>query len=175
MWFSAPFTSTCFLFSSSVFWRSLPDYWNAQNPLRGNEMYNWWPLCFSSLWFSLAAGLEHDWLWYSAGAGLGLLHRAPLRHHTEDHHHPGSPSGVLKSPTKCRLYWCWLQFIDWRYSQSCWSLSPSLMNCCRSNLRSDSPPPPRSTLPKSKYPVYTDSVAGNCGKGWGVSGVSCFR
>jgi hypothetical protein len=21
---------------------------------------------------------------------------------------------------KCRLYWCFIEFIDWRYSQSCW-------------------------------------------------------
>jgi hypothetical protein len=22
--------------------------------------------------------------------------------------------------TKCRVYWCLIEFIDWRYSQSCW-------------------------------------------------------
>jgi hypothetical protein len=22
--------------------------------------------------------------------------------------------------TKCRLYWCLFEFVDWRYSHSCW-------------------------------------------------------
>ncbi len=27
----------------------------------------------------------------------------------------------IKTPKpKCRLYWCLIEFIDWRYSQSCW-------------------------------------------------------
>jgi hypothetical protein len=27
---------------------------------------------------------------------------------------------TIKTPTsKCRLYWCLIDFIDWRYSQSC--------------------------------------------------------
>ncbi len=30
--------------------------------------------------------------------------------------------------TKCRLYWCIIEFIDWRYSQSCWYFRPSLVN-----------------------------------------------
>jgi hypothetical protein len=25
---------------------------------------------------------------------------------------------------KCRLYWCLIEFIDWRYSQSCWYCRP---------------------------------------------------
>ncbi len=28
---------------------------------------------------------------------------------------------TIKTPNpKCRLYWCLIGFIDWRYSQSCW-------------------------------------------------------
>ncbi len=27
---------------------------------------------------------------------------------------------------KCRLYWCLIEFIDWRYSQSCWYFRPLL-------------------------------------------------
>jgi hypothetical protein len=27
---------------------------------------------------------------------------------------------------KCRLYWCFLELIDWRYSQSCWFFRPLL-------------------------------------------------
>ncbi len=28
--------------------------------------------------------------------------------------------------TKCRLYWCLIEFIDWRYSRSCWYFDPAL-------------------------------------------------
>ncbi len=28
--------------------------------------------------------------------------------------------------SKCRLYWCLIKFIDWRYSQSCWYFRPLL-------------------------------------------------
>jgi hypothetical protein len=28
---------------------------------------------------------------------------------------------TIKTPNpKCRLYWCLIEFIDWRYSESCW-------------------------------------------------------
>jgi hypothetical protein len=27
---------------------------------------------------------------------------------------------IKTSKPKCRLYWCLIEFIDWRYSQSCW-------------------------------------------------------
>jgi hypothetical protein len=43
--------------------------------------------------------------------------------------------------TKCRLYWCLIEFLDWRYSQSCWYFRPSFVNYCPSNLLSGSPPP----------------------------------
>jgi hypothetical protein len=34
---------------------------------------------------------------------------------------------IYKTPnTKCRLYWCLIEFIDWRYSQSCWYFRPLL-------------------------------------------------
>ncbi len=45
--------------------------------------------------------------------------------------------------TKCRLYWCLIEFMDWRYSQSsqaCWYFQPSFMNYCTSNLLSGSSP-----------------------------------
>ncbi len=67
---------------------------------------------------------------------------------------------------KCRLYWCLIEFIDWRYRQSCWYFWPSLVNYCPSNLLSGSPLPP---FPVSKYcTVYSDSV-------WlgGVGGGGC--
>ncbi len=29
--------------------------------------------------------------------------------------------GTIKTPDpKCRLYWCLIEFVDWRYSHSCW-------------------------------------------------------
>ncbi len=35
----------------------------------------------------------------------------------------------IKTPNpKCRLYWCLSEFIDWRYSQSCWYFSTPLVN-----------------------------------------------
>ncbi len=36
--------------------------------------------------------------------------------------------------TKCRLYWCFIEFIDWRYSQSCWFFSTQLCKYCFSHL-----------------------------------------
>ncbi len=43
--------------------------------------------------------------------------------------------------TKCRLYRCLIEFIDRRYSQSCWYFRPSFVNHCPSNLLSYSPSP----------------------------------
>ncbi len=32
---------------------------------------------------------------------------------------------AIKTPNpKCRLYWCLIDFIDWRQSQSCWYFRP---------------------------------------------------
>ncbi len=34
---------------------------------------------------------------------------------------------TVKTPNpKCSLYWCLIEFIDWRYSQSCWYFRPLL-------------------------------------------------
>ena len=34
---------------------------------------------------------------------------------------------TIKTPNhKCRFYWCLIEFIDWRYSQSCWYFRPLL-------------------------------------------------
>ncbi len=58
--------------------------------------------------------------------------------------------------TKCRLYWCLIEFIDWRDSHSYWYFRPSFVNYCPSNFLFSLPPPPLPPFPKSK--VYTDSV-----------------
>ena len=71
--------------------------------------------------------------------------------------------------TKCRPYWCLIEFIDWRDSQSCWYFRHSFVNNCPSNLLSGSPPP----LPpsQSQSSVFTDSVW--LGRGGGV--LSCVE
>ncbi len=34
---------------------------------------------------------------------------------------------TIKTPnTKCRIYWCLIEFIGWRYNQSCWYFRPLL-------------------------------------------------
>jgi len=56
--------------------------------------------------------------------------------------------------TKCRLYWCLKEFIDWRL-ESCWYFWPSFVNYYPSNLLSSSPPP----LPKVNV-QYMQTVCG---------------
>jgi hypothetical protein len=63
----------------------------------------------------------------------------------------GSGSGygsgsVSETLPKCRLYWCLIEFIDWRYRQSCWYFLPPL-KLALLYLLSSSPPP----LPCVKY------------------------
>ncbi len=63
---------------------------------------------------------------------------------------------LRKFTCKGTLRRCLLEFIDWRYSQSCWYFRPSCVKCCPSLLLSGSsiptsPPPPRV----KKYIVYT--------------------
>jgi hypothetical protein len=50
---------------------------------------------------------------------------------------------------------CLLEFLDWRYSQSCWYFRPSFVNYCPSNFLSGSPPPPPSLCQST---IYTDRV-----------------
>ncbi len=64
---------------------------------------------------------------------------------------------------------CLLEFIDWRYSQSCWYFRPSFMSYCPSNLLSSSPLPPPPSLCQST--VYTDNVL--LGMSWG-GGRGCW-
>ncbi len=33
---------------------------------------------------------------------------------------------IKTSNPECRLYWCLIEFIDWRYRQSCWNFLPAL-------------------------------------------------
>jgi hypothetical protein len=57
--------------------------------------------------------------------------------------------------TKCRLYWCLIEFIDWRYSQSCWYFRPSFVNYCPLTFSLVQPTP----LPKVNI-HYVQTVCG---------------
>jgi hypothetical protein len=51
---------------------------------------------------------------------------------------------TLKTPNpKCRLYWCLIGFLDWRYSQSCWYFRLALWTIApiTFSLVSYTPPP----------------------------------
>ncbi len=75
--------------------------------------------------------------------------------------------GTIKTQNpKCGLYWCLIEFIDWRYNQSCWYFWSLLWTVAP--LPSIWPPPP---LPPSEskrtVTVYSDSVWLWGGVGWG--------
>ncbi len=59
---------------------------------------------------------------------------------------------------------CLIEFIDWRYCQSCWYFWPSFVNYCSLTFSLVHLPP----FPKSKYSIYRQCVAR---KAWGV--LSC--
>ncbi len=69
-----------------------------------------------------------------------------------------------ETKTKCRLYMCFIEFIDWRYSQTCWYFRPSFVSHCPSNLLYGTPPP-TSPFSKSKYSIYRQCVSGRGGGG----------
>ncbi len=75
-------------------------------------------------------------------------------------------SSNKKLPVKGLCGRCLLEFIDWRYSQSCWYFRPRFVNYWPSNLLSGSPPPP-CPFHVSKYSVYRQCVAGGGGGGGG--------
>ncbi len=61
-------------------------------------------------------------------------------------------------------------FIDWRYSQSCWYFRPSFVICCPSpRLSSSTFPPPPFPVWISIYSIHVFSVYG--GGGYGVLGL----
>jgi hypothetical protein len=74
--------------------------------------------------------------------------------------------GTIKTQDpKCRLHWCLIEFIDWRYSQSCWYFRPLFVNCCPSTFSLASPNP--SLLPKVTYSIFRQCVAVGGGEGGG--------
>ncbi len=78
------------------------------------------------------------------------------------------PIKCRDTKTKCRLYWCLIELIDWIYSQLCWYFRPSFVNYCLCNLLSGSTFPTRPPLPKVKV-QYMQTVCGWEGGG-GVVG-----
>ncbi len=58
--------------------------------------------------------------------------------------------------TKCRLYWCSMEFIDWRDSQSYWYFRPSFVNYSPLTF-------PLVHLPLPPFPVLNYSIHGQCG------------
>ncbi len=65
--------------------------------------------------------------------------------------------------TKCRLYWCLIEFVDWKYSQSCWYFRPSFVTIAPLTFSLVHIPPP--TLSKVKV-QYIQTVCGWEGAGW---------
>ncbi len=84
----------------------------------------------------------------------------------------GMDEGIIKTQNpKSRLCWCSIEFIDWRYSQSCWYFRPSFMNYCPSNLSLVHLPHP---LPKVKAHCTVYAVQAVCD--WEGGGVGlCWR
>ncbi len=73
----------------------------------------------------------------------------------------------VKTPNpKCRLYWCLIEFRDWRYSQSCWCFRSILWISAPLTFSLVHPPPP---FPRPC--VNTQKVQGyvfiQCVTGWG--------
>ncbi len=76
----------------------------------------------------------------------------------------------MSSPVKglcLSVCMCLSEFIDWKYSQSCWFFCPSFVTCCPSNLLSGSTLPPPSLPCVNKYTVYTYTIVKG---GYGVIG-----
>ncbi len=49
------------------------------------------------------------------------------RFNSRDQRDPVMDEETIKTPNpKCRLYWCFIELIDWIYSQSCWYFRPAL-------------------------------------------------
>ncbi len=75
----------------------------------------------------------------------------------------------IKTPNpKCRLYWCLIEFIDWRYSQSCWYFRPLLwtitpLTCSLVHLPLLPPPPSLWRSTGDRTCVHTVC---NRGEGW---------
>jgi hypothetical protein len=67
------------------------------------------------MWALLAEGLPQE----MENPGIVLMNRLKSG--------AGMDQISIKTPIpNCRLYWCLIEFIDWRDSQSCWYFRPLL-------------------------------------------------
>ncbi len=64
---------------------------------------------------------------------------------------------------KCRLYWWLIEFIDWRYIQSCWSFRPLLWTSAPLTFSQVHLPPP------PPFPAWKNTGVCIHG-GWGIGG-----
>ncbi len=162
--------------ASTIYWRSLvPKPKKRQTPEGSQFLQKYLILVISCTFlrkvlpFSIKAKYMQDFLEKNQEREIQVnilvqLIRAPIV--------LGMNEGTIKTPNpKCRLYWRLIEFINWRYSQSCWYFRPLLWTIAP--LPSPWPPPP---LPpsQSKRTVYTDSVW--LWAGGGMGGVElCWR
>ncbi len=67
-------------------------------------------------------------IWNNEGQYVGLAHCLKAREKAYGSTRvPGVDQITIKTPNhKCRLYWCLIEFIDWKYSRSCWYFRPLL-------------------------------------------------
>ncbi len=75
------------------------------------------------------------------------------------------PHGLINykdTKTKCRLYWCSIEFKDWRYVRSCWYFDPALRTNAPLTFSLVHLPP----LPKVKY-IHNTYRQCAAGRGWG--------
>ncbi len=69
-------------------------------------------------------------------------------------------SSSKKWPVKWLCGICLSEFIDWRYSQSCWYFWPSFVNCCSSNIFSGSTLLPSPFTCVNKYTIVAGGSPG---------------
>ncbi len=92
-----------------------------------------------------------------------------IQHLFQDHWIVDSGPIYYKTPNpKCRLYCCLIEFIDQRYSQSCWYFRPVFFNFCPSSLLWLSLPPPPFHVRISI--LYYTCIQFLTGRGVGVIG-----
>ncbi len=61
---------------------------------------------------------------------------------------------------KCRLYWCLLEFTDWRYSQSCWYFQPLFWTITPQTFSLVHLPPLPPPFPEWKSILYSIQCEG---------------
>ncbi len=69
---------------------------------------------------------------------------------------PGMDQISIKTPNpKCRLYWCLIEFIYWRYSQSWWYFRPLLWTSASLTFSPTYLPPPFPVWISTKVCIHT--------------------